>query len=508
MRRTLLLVPILGCCPLLFGQEASKAARAWLDAVQEPATVNVTGVWYGGPDWGRITLTQKEGGRSVVGTGGGYDIAGVVSGTDVYLVFFRKGRETQSAKLAAEGPTRLTGGYVWGLLDSSSKTRPMSLSLLNAGQPAAAAKGDSSSGLNVDGTWVSHDWGRMKLVQAAGKREFTGRSRAYEIDGVVSESKVVLHFRSKGKLEYSAELAPKGIDTLSGRYASGEMRDDSTTKPTELCRAGSGGVDEGPYMRGVYWLKSHSEPPAINVSGTWEEKTWKTVVLRQKEGSSSVSGTGDSWNIHGVVSGTKVYLLFTSLGGVAYSAVLTMDGDKTLKGSYASEVMRDESKGRPMVLTKTGPARLMPPDYKATSAQTIEVTDFAFPDGADFGLDYQAALSDELVRRFVKLRRFAEVRQAGYSAPDAKAPDLRVTGVVTAVNEGNRAVRVLVGGMGAGRAYIRAHVKFIDVAAGNVKLEQDVEGDMYTGSFGGEPIYAVTSLAKEIANLAKSKGLR
>jgi hypothetical protein len=498
-RRILLPMTLLGA--LLFGQEVSKSTRAWLDKHQETPAVNVTGAWYAGPDWGRVTLTQKEGGRDVVGRGGGWDITGVVSGPDVYLVLSRKTTIVYAARLTADGPTRLAGGYLEGLFASNIKLRPISFSLLSKGQDGAGA------GLSVDGTWASKDWGRIKLVQAAGKHTVTGRSYEYEIDGVASEAEVVLHFNNKGKLAYSAKLTPEGVDTLTGRYASGEMRGDAGTKPIELFRAGSGGIDEGPYMRGFYWLQSHTEPPAMNVSGTWEEKTWKTVVLRQKAGSNSVTGTGDNWDIHGQVSGNKLCLLFSSFGEVGYSAVLTMEDEKTLKGAYVSEVWRDESKTRPMVLSKSGPVALMPPDYKATSTQTIEVTDFVGADGMDFGADFQAALSDELVRRLVRLKRFAQVTQAGYAGPGAKAPDFRVTGMVTEFNEGSRALRVFVG-LGAGRAYIRAHVKFIEVATGKVKLEQDVEGNMLGGGgfSGGEPIYAISPLAKEIAKVAKGKG--
>ncbi len=132
MRPALLLALALSSAALVldrsvFGQSEDKEGRAWLDANKGAAAVNVTGVWQGA-DWGRIPLSQHEGGRRIIGTGDGWDISGLVSGKEVYLLFSHNGKVGFSAKLTSEGANLLTGVYPSGLLSSGSKTRAMRLS--------------------------------------------------------------------------------------------------------------------------------------------------------------------------------------------------------------------------------------------------------------------------------------------------------------------------------------------------------------------------------------------
>jgi hypothetical protein len=127
IRRTLLVVLAAGWAALVFGQNHAIEGKAWLDANQEPAALNVTGVWKGG-EWGRVSLNQREGGRRIIGTGDTWDVSGVVSGNNVYLLFFHKDKIAFSAKVTAESPVLLTGVYASGLLSANSKTRPLRLS--------------------------------------------------------------------------------------------------------------------------------------------------------------------------------------------------------------------------------------------------------------------------------------------------------------------------------------------------------------------------------------------
>jgi hypothetical protein len=105
--------------------------------------------------------------------------------------------------------------------------------------------------------------------------------------------------------------------------------------------------------KGKAWLTAHSEAAAINVNGDWRAKEWGTIVLKQADGSRDVTGYGDGWDITGIVSGKQVFLLFSHHGGVAYSAVLTSEGDKNLNGSYSKGFMDEKAKGRPMEMEKT-----------------------------------------------------------------------------------------------------------------------------------------------------------
>ncbi|MGD0681485.1 MAG: hypothetical protein ABR990_05495 [Terracidiphilus sp.] len=104
--------------------------------------------------------------------------------------------------------------------------------------------------------------------------------------------------------------------------------------------------------RGKTWLDSHVNAPLINVDGNWYDKEWGQIVLNQNKDSREVTGNGDGWDITGVVSGKQLFLLFSGRGGLVYSAVLNGDGEKSLDGSYANGLMKDNTKGKSMHLIK------------------------------------------------------------------------------------------------------------------------------------------------------------
>jgi hypothetical protein len=106
------------------GQRVERRGQAWLDARTEPAEINVNGDWHAG-QWGRVTLNQAQGSREVTGSGDGWDILGVVSGTKVCLLFLSKGRVAYAAELTPDGPNALGGRYADGLLSGRSQTRLM-----------------------------------------------------------------------------------------------------------------------------------------------------------------------------------------------------------------------------------------------------------------------------------------------------------------------------------------------------------------------------------------------
>lgn len=128
MRRvTALFIVVIAFTVFLHGQKEEVEGKAWLDANTDPPALNVTGVWKGG-EWGNVSLNQREGGKRIIGTGDAWDISGVVSGKDVYLLFCHKGKVAYSAKLTADGHSQLTGIYAKGILSPRSKTRPIRLS--------------------------------------------------------------------------------------------------------------------------------------------------------------------------------------------------------------------------------------------------------------------------------------------------------------------------------------------------------------------------------------------
>ena len=100
--------------------------KAWLDSRSEAASINVKGSWHE-REWGTVTLIQAPGSKDVTGDGDGWDITGVVSGKQVFLLFSHKGKVTYSAKLTSENDGSLNGSYTRGFLGNKSKLRPMHL---------------------------------------------------------------------------------------------------------------------------------------------------------------------------------------------------------------------------------------------------------------------------------------------------------------------------------------------------------------------------------------------
>jgi len=101
--------------------------KAWLGSHSEAAAINVSGSWHES-EWGTVTLIQAQGSRDVTGDGDRWDITGVVSGNQVFLLFSHKGKVAYAAKLTSENDKSLNGSYLKGFLDDKSKgLRPMHL---------------------------------------------------------------------------------------------------------------------------------------------------------------------------------------------------------------------------------------------------------------------------------------------------------------------------------------------------------------------------------------------
>lgn len=111
---------------------------------------------------------------------------------------------------------------------------------------------------------------------------------------------------------------------------------------------------------GRAWLEAQKDPPAINVNGTWDSDEWGRLHLIQTEGSREVSGNGGGYEITGVVSGKRLFMIFANNQTVDYCAVLSPsgDGDGSLAGTYSNRKSRLHSglcqeKTRPMNMAKT-----------------------------------------------------------------------------------------------------------------------------------------------------------
>lgn len=93
--------------------------------------------------------------------------------------------------------------------------------------------------------------------------------------------------------------------------------------------------------RGREWLDEQKDSPQVDVTGSWQSRDWGALTLTQAEGSRDVSGGTDDYELTGVVSGKKLYLLFgKSSGSVAFCAILISESDGILNGTYSYRVNR------------------------------------------------------------------------------------------------------------------------------------------------------------------------
>jgi hypothetical protein len=110
-------------------------------------------------------------------------------------------------------------------------------------------------------------------------------------------------------------------------------------------------------VEGKAWLETQKDPAEINVKGTWESEEWGTFHLMQTDGSREVSGNGGGYEITGVVSGKRLFMLFFSRRALDYCATLSPNGENGLIGTYSGRRTLLHSglcqeKSRPMNMTK------------------------------------------------------------------------------------------------------------------------------------------------------------
>jgi len=93
------------------------------------------------------------------------------------------------------------------------------------------------------------------------------------------------------------------------------------------------------------------------VNGPWASEEWGTLHLIQAEGSRDVGGNGGGYEITGVVSGKRLFMLFPSNHTVEYCATLSPNGDNSFVGTYSDRKSRLHSglcqeKSRPMNMSR------------------------------------------------------------------------------------------------------------------------------------------------------------
>jgi hypothetical protein len=110
-------------------------------------------------------------------------------------------------------------------------------------------------------------------------------------------------------------------------------------------------------VEGKAWLDAQKDPPAMSVNGGWDSDEWGAFHLIQAEGSREVSGNGGGYEITGVVSGKRLFMLFSGKHAVEYCATLSPNGENKLAGTYSNRKSRLHSglcqeSSRPMNMTK------------------------------------------------------------------------------------------------------------------------------------------------------------
>jgi hypothetical protein len=103
---------------------------------------------------------------------------------------------------------------------------------------------------------------------------------------------------------------------------------------------------------GKAWLNSNQAPAEVNVNGKWHAGEWGVITLNQADGSRDLTGTVENWDVLGVVSASKVFLLVSKKNGsIMYSMELSVEGANALAGRYA-DALAWKSGTRLMHLTR------------------------------------------------------------------------------------------------------------------------------------------------------------
>jgi hypothetical protein len=115
------------------------------------------------------------------------------------------------------------------------------------------------------------------------------------------------------------------------------------------------GAKEDPWI----WLTkiSGNEPPEVNITGKWRDTagtgmlTWGEGFLRQDQ--NKVTGVIGDYNVIGIVSGKKVYLVFLYRDRIYYTVRLELSGNQDeLAGSYFKAGDKEQVKPYPTSFTK------------------------------------------------------------------------------------------------------------------------------------------------------------
>jgi hypothetical protein len=88
--------------------------------------------------------------------------------------------------------------------------------------------------------------------------------------------------------------------------------------------------------KGTAWLSDQQLPAETDVSGTWQSRDWGKCFLAQT--GRKVRGYIGDYQVEGVVSGTRAYLVLSQGSWQYYSAVLERPAPNLLIGYYSRSI--------------------------------------------------------------------------------------------------------------------------------------------------------------------------
>jgi hypothetical protein len=132
----------------------------------------------------------------------------------------------------------------------------------------------------------------------------------------------------------------------------------------------------------------------------------------------------------------------------------------------------------------------------------VQIDEFQIQKGVEFPSGYLDALQKEIVKQLTSAKLFAEVVSKGQKPANPQSRVLRLTGLITNYNPGNRAERYF-GGRGAGAAEIDSKLSFLDRVTEQPILLEELRAMLTGGFFGGKSEGALTDYARQVVNKTK-----
>jgi len=214
--------------------------------------------------------------------------------------------------------------------------------------------GNKPAEVQINGTWFDPKnkfFQELTLEQEGNK--ITGKTRDYEIKGIVSGYSIYLALLNNGYLEYSLKLSleqpKKFIRHLRGFwYYSNDLNQENGGN-SYLNRIDS---EENIDL----WLKNYTSdnPAQINMTGEWKDgKTfggWSKFTLTQNQ--NFISGKYKDYEVKGVANGKKAYLVIYDKKKVFFTIIFHEVKPDELKGEYYEPSSNFALPGQEIILMK------------------------------------------------------------------------------------------------------------------------------------------------------------